>query len=73
VLGDRLREETDAPAPTDPVCQGTLLSRAQYLSDIEGSGFEDGRIEPRGPMTTEDVALWTEAIGKEEPTKKPPG
>jgi hypothetical protein len=61
----RLHYEVGVPSPTDPVCQGTLLSREQYLYDIEHRGLEDGRVEPRGPLTTEDVELWTEAIGKE--------
>ena len=65
-LTGRLLTETEAPPPSDNVCQGTLLSRAQYLTDIERQGFEDGRVEPRGPMTVDDVALWTEAIGGEE-------
>jgi hypothetical protein len=65
-LTDRMLAEIDAPAPSDPVCQGTLLSRAQYLSDIERRGFEDGRVEPRGPMTVDDVARWTEAISRED-------
>jgi hypothetical protein len=63
-LSERLLAESEAPAPADQVCQGTLLSRAQYLTDIERQGFEDGRVEPRGPMTEDDVARWTEAIGE---------
>jgi hypothetical protein len=63
-LCERMLAESEAPANPDHVCQGTLLSRAQYLSDIERQGLEDGRVEPRGPMTVGDVARWTEAIGE---------
>src|SRR5262249_14022229 len=55
-LSDRMLAESEDPAPPDHVCQGTLLSRAQYLTDIERQGLEDGRVEPRGPMTPADVA-----------------
>jgi hypothetical protein len=66
-LADRLRIETDSEASAIPVCQGTLLSRAQYLVDLERSELEDARLEPDGPMTTEEVALWTEAIARDGP------
>jgi hypothetical protein len=65
-LTERLLGESESPPPSDNVCQGTLLSRAQYLSDVEREGLEDGRLEPRGPMTVDDVALWTEAIGGDQ-------
>lgn len=67
-LTDRLRLEAESPPPDDPVCQGTLLSRAQYLADIDRHGLEDGRVAPRGAMTPEDVAQWTEAIHQPSPT-----
>ena len=44
------------------VCNGTVLSRAQYLVDVERWGFEDGRLAPRGGMTPSEVARWTAAI-----------
>ena len=33
----RLEAETRTPAPTDRLCQGTILSRQQYLTDV-GNG-----------------------------------
>ncbi len=49
--------------PQDPhVCAGTLLSREQYLHDVEQLGYVDGRLTPASTMTPEDVAVWTEAI-----------
>jgi hypothetical protein len=49
------------------VCNGTLLSRQQYLLDIGDRAYADGRLVPRGPMTAADIAHWTAAIpGTEE-------
>jgi hypothetical protein len=48
------------------VCYGTLLSRAQYLWDVERWGYEDARVFPRGGMTPEDVARWTAAIDEDQ-------
>jgi hypothetical protein len=64
-LTDRLLAELNAPAPLERVCQGTLLSRAQYLSDIQRGGYADPRIEPRGTMTADEVARWTLAISSQ--------
>jgi hypothetical protein len=49
------------PAPTD-VCRGTLLSRQQYLPDIECWGYADARLHPRVAMTADEIGIWTEAI-----------
>jgi hypothetical protein len=54
----------------DRVCQGTLLSREQYLFDIGSWGYQDARLLPRGSMTREEVKHWTEAI--DEPEVLPP-
>lgn len=43
------------------VCQGTLLSREQYLTDLDVWGYKDARIE-RGFMTTSSTRHWTAAI-----------
>jgi hypothetical protein len=64
-LVDRLLAELSAPALADRICQGTLLSRAQYFTDIQQGGYSDPRLEPRGTMTANDVALWTVAIAAE--------
>ncbi len=61
-LGDRLRAESEAPLPTKQVCQGTLLSATQYLPDIERWGYEDGRLQPDGNMTSHQAAAWTEGV-----------
>jgi hypothetical protein len=49
-----------------PVCQGTLLSRAQYLVDVERMGYSDARTDDRSSMTTEELTEWTNAIEREK-------
>jgi Nucleotidyl transferase of unknown function (DUF2204) len=61
-LTDRLREEAEEPPPEGKVCQGTLLSREQYLVDIAGWDYEDARLVPRGMMTAQEITHWTAAI-----------
>jgi hypothetical protein len=61
LLGRMQRELTMAP-PTSRVCQGTLLSRAQYLVDINAWGYEDARLRDDVRMSPDDIALWTAAI-----------
>jgi hypothetical protein len=63
-LMNRMTAELDIPTRDSKVCQGTLLSRAQYLVDVDDWGYEDARIAPRGSMTEEQVAEWTAAIDK---------
>jgi len=65
----RLRDEVDitgsagvTPQPDTPLCAGTLLSREQYLMDIEQWGYRDARVAPAGNMSHEDTARWTDAI-----------
>lgn len=67
-LLDRLRLEVETPAPQDKVCEGTLLSREQYLSDIEERGYQDGRAVPYGNMTEEEIAHWTRSIPDRQPS-----
>ncbi len=66
-LTGRLREEVTAPTIREPVCQGTLLSRAQYLVDVEHWGYRDARIE-FGHMHATHIEAWTDAIANEQPT-----
>jgi hypothetical protein len=62
----RLEEELHSPPPDRRVCLGTLLSREQYLIDVEQWDYEDARLAPRGPMTAADIGRWTAAINSEE-------
>ena len=58
-----IAEENRRPPEHDPhICAGTLLSREQYLHDVEQLGYVDGRLTPASTMTPEDVATWTDAI-----------
>lgn len=70
----RLQGEQHSSAPLDQLCQGTLLSRAQYCIDINGWGYRDARLMPTGRMTAADIAHWTAAIaGREDPHDDPAG
>jgi hypothetical protein len=64
LLGRLWQEAHGAPLPAR-VCRGTLLSRAQYLVDIERWGYEDARLAPNGGMSWREVARWTAAIGQD--------
>jgi len=60
-LIQRLSDELQSPCQ-DGVCGGTLLSRAQYLVDVDVWGYDDARLEPRGAMSEADIAHWTAAM-----------
>lgn len=62
-LLSRLRDEPAPPAADQALCRGTLLSRGQYLPDVEQWGYRDARTEARVTMTPQEVAAWTNAIG----------
>ena len=53
-------------AVANRICNGTLLSRKQYLLDIRERGFRDARLQARVHMNAKDIAHWTRAIAKEE-------
>lgn len=62
----RLNRDLLQPVPKNGnICQGTLISRAQYLPDIERWGYRDARLEGRAKITVDEIEAWTEAIGKE--------
>ena len=44
------------------VCYGTVLSREQYLHDVDHLKYRDAREEPGGQMTREQIEIWTAAI-----------
>ena len=68
----RLQGETLSAPPADKTCQGTLISRAQYLVDIGPWGYRDARLEPGIKMTAADIAHWTRAIDGDKKETKPP-
>ncbi len=59
----RVEHERQAPPPPGRLCRGTLLSREQYLIDLEQWGYHDPRLRPEGTMSAEDIQQWTDAIG----------
>jgi hypothetical protein len=61
-LLSRLQEEQGRVPPTGRLCQGTLLSREQYLPDIQQWGYRDARLAPQGQMDRAAIAQWTAAI-----------
>jgi hypothetical protein len=60
-LADRLRGEATDPPPRERVCQGTVISRLQYLHDLREWGFRDVREDARVHMDDGDIAQWTDA------------
>jgi len=68
VMDELLRRMTASrPNSNNDVCYGTLLSREQYLNDLERLKYRDSRQEPLGQMTAHEISIWTAAIG--EPDK----
>ena len=61
-LLERSRAELNSPPKEERVCQGTLISREQYLIDVDRWNYQDARLTPRSTMTPQDVAHWTAAI-----------
>jgi hypothetical protein len=65
VMEELLRRlSVSRPNLQNDVCYGTLLSREQYLHDIDRLKYRDGREQPEGPMTREQIDIWTAAIDK---------
>jgi hypothetical protein len=65
-LLERLRREQAAPPPELKVCRGTLLSRTQFVVDVEERGYRDGRLPPQGNMSRDDVEHWQRLAAAEE-------
>lgn len=61
MLLDRAR--TEAASESAGVCNGTLLSREQYLVDLNERGYKDARLAPHGKVSEEALRIWTDAIG----------
>ena len=61
-LATRLDREADHAVANDRVCQGTLISREQYLVDVDRWGYVDARLRAPSKMTREDIRIWTADI-----------
>jgi len=62
-LTRRLQRETASVPVVDPspICRRPILSRQQYLPDIEG-GYRDVRLTHESAMNEDDIQLWTDGI-----------
>ncbi len=60
------RFNTERTVPAARVCQGTLLSRAQYQWDISRLGYIDARVAPVGAMTRAQIAIWDAGIDNDD-------
>lgn len=58
-LRDDVAENNDEP----PVCYGTLLSRIQFLPDVETGNFRDARLQRRSGLSQPELDTWTAAAG----------
>jgi hypothetical protein len=63
-LLDRLGSELESDSDNGRVCHGTVISRQQYLSDID-RGFKDARAGGNVLMNEEDIALFTRGIAED--------
>ena len=61
-LNARLAKESAQPDSEDKICYGTIISRQQYLLDINDWGFKDARLQPVGRMTADEIEHWTAGI-----------
>lgn len=61
----RLRQEQQIKSPDTNLCRGTLLSRGQYLLDVELRGYRDGRLPPEGTMVPYQIDQWTARMDEE--------
>lgn len=56
-----LQDEMQSPAPDVRLCNGTVLSRQQYLPDVTEWGFSDGRLV-HGYMTPGQIEEYIAAL-----------
>jgi hypothetical protein len=66
LLMGRLESELSTVA-AERLCQGTLVSRAQYLVDLDRWNYQDARLAPRGNLTERETAMWTAGIEDDGP------
>ena len=66
----KLTAEGPAGSGDEKLCRGTILSRGQYLLDVEERGYRDARLKPAGFMNAEDIKTWSDAAREEEVKQK---
>ena len=63
----RLEHEMEQGSTSPPNrCLGTLLSLFQYKIDVDQWGYEDGRLQPTGNLTPDQLIKWRLAIEKNQ-------
>ena len=60
-LTAKLQAETDGGDSDDKVCYGTVISRQQYLKDIDEWGYQDARLT-HDLMNAKEIKDWTAGI-----------
>ena len=60
-LTKRLHEETSKGNGSEKICNGTIISRQQYLPDINDWGYKDARLA-YDLMSEEEIHRWTAGI-----------
>ena len=69
-LTRRTLDERERPPAHDAVCRGTFLSNFQYVQDLDRHGYSDARLEPLGPLTAEQIAIWNAHLRSETPPQQ---
>lgn len=64
-MSERFARETEEGNDSDKICYGTIISRQQYLTDINRWGYKDARLGPEGKMTPAEIAQWTAGIAQD--------
>lgn len=64
-LTARLQKELNEPDPGKDICYGTVISRQQYLVDIDRWGYRDARLQPVGNLSEQQIAHWTAGIDQD--------
>lgn len=62
----RLQREMQSLPVERTVCQGTLLSWAQYLDHVERGEYEDARHMPYGSLTWQETGYMTAVLKREQ-------
>lgn len=60
-FNSRIAKEQNEPQPDAKLCNGTLVSRIQYFSDVTSGGLVDARESPRCQMSAAEVLRWTKS------------
>lgn len=65
VIDELSQRHNESREPVEQnICYGTVISRQQYLTDIEVWGYSDARREI-GSMSDEEIAHWTAGIAND--------